>query len=117
MTNGLEFTLGKMQANFEPKLWILKHKLYLRLIRKLLLIIFAETFICMTSLTLSLSDWNVLRLKLLRKYNHLTEEDLAYEPGQEGALVSRLAKRLRRNERYVLFTLKKGLADLDSNRL
>lgn len=71
----------------------------------------------MTNFTLSSSDWETLKLKLLRKYNHLSEEDLAYEPGQEELLVSRLAKRLRRDERYVLFTLKKGLSDLESNRL
>ena len=71
----------------------------------------------MTNFTLSASDWEILKLKLLRKYNHLSDEDLAYEPGQEDLLVTRLAKRLRRDERYVLFTLKKGLSNLESNRL
>ena len=62
-------------------------------------------------------QWQVLKLKLLRKYIHLSDEDLAYQPGEEDALVDRLAKRLRRKRDYVLFTLQKGLADLDSNRL
>lgn len=71
----------------------------------------------MENLIISAEDWEVLKLKVLRKYNHLSEEDLAFEPGQEKILVQRLAKRLRRDEKYVLFTLKKGLADLVSNRL
>lgn len=71
----------------------------------------------MKDFTLSAIDWETLKLKLLRKYNHLSEEDLAYTPGQEKTLVTRLAKRLKRDENYILFTLKKGLADLTSNRL
>ena len=71
----------------------------------------------MGNLSISAEEWDTLKLKLLRKYIHLSDEDLAYIPGQESELVSRLAKRLNRNETYVLFTLKKGLADLQSNRL
>lgn len=71
----------------------------------------------MENLIISAAEWEVLKLKVLRKYNHLSEEDLAFEPGQEKILVHRLAKRLRRDENYVLFTLKKGLSDLVSNRL
>lgn len=71
----------------------------------------------MKDFSLSAEEWEVLKLKLIRKYNHLSEEDLAYTAGQEEELVKRLAKRLKRDERYVLFTLKKGLADLTSNRL
>ncbi len=71
----------------------------------------------MTDFTLSAEEWETLKLKLLRKYIHLSEEDLAYEPGQEKELVSRLAKRVKRDENYILFTLKKGLVDLTSNRL
>lgn len=71
----------------------------------------------MEDLSINAEQWDTLKLKLLRKYIHLSEEDLAYQPGQEAELVSRLAKRLNRNETYVLFTLKKGLSDLGSNRL
>jgi len=71
----------------------------------------------MTNLTISAEQWEVLKLKLLRKYIHLSTEDLTYQPGQEADLVSRLAKRVKRDENYILFTLKKGLADLKSNRL
>lgn len=71
----------------------------------------------MGNLSISAEEWDTLKLKLLRKYIHLSDEDLAYSPGQESELVTRLAKRLNRNETYVLFTLRKGLADLQSNRL
>lgn len=71
----------------------------------------------MNDFNLSAADWEILKLKLLRKYNHLSKDDLAYEPGQEKTLVTRLAKRLKRDENYILFTLKKGLVDLTSNRL
>ena len=71
----------------------------------------------METLKISAADWQVLKLKLLRKYIHLSEEDLAFEPGQETQLVNRLAKRVNRNPDYILFTLKKGLSDLDSNRV
>lgn len=71
----------------------------------------------MDELKISSEQWDTLKLKLLRKYNHLSDEDLAYQSGGEEELVARLSKRLRRDRNYVLFTLKKGLADLDSNRL
>jgi len=62
-------------------------------------------------------DWPVLKLKLKRKYNHLSEEDLQFQDGQEVDLLNRLAKRLNRNVDYVVFTLSKELADLESNSL
>lgn len=63
------------------------------------------------------ADWTVLKLKLQRKYNHLTDVDLAYKAGEEEILIDRLAKRLGRNRDYVIFTLSKQLADLESNSL
>ncbi|WDF69384.1 hypothetical protein PQ465_03125 [Sphingobacterium oryzagri] len=71
----------------------------------------------MSILKISATDWETLRVKLLRKYNHLSEEDLAYTEGEEEALLVRLSKRLRRNKDYVLFTLAKELSNLSSNRL
>ncbi|MEI5983584.1 MULTISPECIES: hypothetical protein [Sphingobacterium] len=62
-------------------------------------------------------DWPVLKLKLKRKYNTLTEEDLQFQDGQEDELLKRLAVRLNRNIDYVIFTLSKEMVDLDSNRL
>ncbi|MFD2967125.1 hypothetical protein [Sphingobacterium bambusae] len=71
----------------------------------------------MATLKISDPEWNILKVKLSRKYNHLTEEDLAYSAGEEDLLLSKLATRLRRNKDYVLFTLAKELSNLESNRL
>lgn len=71
----------------------------------------------MADIKITEADWKILKEKFRRKYNHLSDEDLAFEAGQENELVDRLARRIRRNRDYVLFTLKKGLADLESNWL
>ncbi|PVH24918.1 hypothetical protein [Sphingobacterium corticibacter] len=71
----------------------------------------------MTSLKISADDWKVIRFKITRKYNTLSEEDLAYVEGEEEQLVQRLAKRIRRNADYVRFTLGKELQDIHTNRL
>lgn len=71
----------------------------------------------MNMLKISDSDWDILKVKLNRKYNSLTAEDLQYNAGEEISLVARLAKRLNRDTTYVEFTLAKELADLSSNRL
>ncbi|KAF5271266.1 hypothetical protein FQR65_LT17655 [Abscondita terminalis] len=70
----------------------------------------------MAAIKISDSDWEILKVKLKRKYNSLTQEDLLYREGQEEELVQRLAKRIRRNTDYILFTLGKELEDLTSNR-
>lgn len=71
----------------------------------------------MITFKISKAEWNVLKEKLKRKYNSLSEEDLQFEEGQEDQLVERLAKRLRRTKDYVFFTLSKSLTDLSGNRL
>lgn len=71
----------------------------------------------MADIKIKAEQWEVLQEKFRRKYNHLSDEDLAFEPGKEDELIGRLAIRVRRTRDYVLFTLKKGLADLASNRL
>ncbi|NGM66038.1 hypothetical protein [Sphingobacterium sp. SGR-19] len=71
----------------------------------------------MSVLKITASDWEVLKIKLSRKYNHLTPDDLVYTFGEEDALVTRLAKRLRRDKEYITFTLAKELSNLESNRL
>ncbi|MBK1439754.1 hypothetical protein JHJ32_07150 [Parapedobacter sp. ISTM3] len=71
----------------------------------------------MAAIKITQAEWDVLKKKFLRKYNHLSDEDLAFEEGKEDELVDRLARRVRRTRDYVLFTLQKGLADLESNRL
>jgi len=71
----------------------------------------------MAAIKLKPSEWDILKLKFKRKYNHLTEDDLSFQEGGEDELIERLARRVKRSKDYVLFTLTKGLADLESNRL
>jgi hypothetical protein len=71
----------------------------------------------MAEISISNKDWERLKLKVKRKYNHLTDEDLAYEAGQEEELITRLMDRIKRNREYVVFTLQKGLVNIDTNRL
>ena len=71
----------------------------------------------MAEISISNTEWERLKLKVKRKYNHLTDQDLAYQAGQEEELIQRLMERVHRNREYIVFTLKKGLANLDTNRL
>ncbi|MBC7913237.1 MAG: hypothetical protein H7Y07_03850 [Pyrinomonadaceae bacterium] len=71
----------------------------------------------MAELTITKEDWERLKLKVERKYRELSEEDLAYKPGEEEELITRLMTRLKRNREYVVFTLEKGLVNIDNNRL
>ncbi len=71
----------------------------------------------MAELTISDNDGEKLKLKVKRKYRDLTEDDLAYQSGAEEELIQSLMNRLKRNREYVVFTLQKGLANLDNNRL
>ena len=71
----------------------------------------------MAEITISTADWERLKLKVERKYRELSEEDLAYQAGEEEQLIQRLMTRLKRNREYVVFTLRKGLVNIDNNRL
>ncbi len=71
----------------------------------------------MAEISISNKEWERLKLKLQRKYNHLTDHDLEYTAGQEEELINRLADRLKRKREYIVFTLKKGMASLETNRL
>jgi hypothetical protein len=71
----------------------------------------------MADFTISNENWARLKIKLQRKYNHLTDDDLIFDLGNEEKLISNLEKRLNRNREYVVFTLKKGLLNIDNNRL
>ncbi len=71
----------------------------------------------MTMFKITKSQWDILKIKLTRKYNSLSEADLEYKDGEEEQLISRLALRLNRTREYVLFTLSKQLEDLDNGRL
>ncbi len=77
-----------------------------------------HTFVTtMAEFSINPTDWQKLKLKVLRKYRELSEEDLAFSAGQEDKLIEHLMERLKRNREYVVFTLQKGLANIDNNRL
>jgi hypothetical protein len=71
----------------------------------------------MAEITISNKDWERVKIKFQRKYNHLTDEQLTYTEGQEDSLITRLMHLVNRDRRYILFTLKKALVNIDNNRL
>ena len=71
----------------------------------------------MAEISISNKDWERVKIKLQRKYNHLTDEQLQYNEGQEDALISKVMTLVNRDRKYVVFTLKKALVNIDNNRL
>ena len=71
----------------------------------------------MAEVSISNKDWPRVKIKLKRKYNHLTDEQLQYNEGQEDSLINRLSELVNRDRDYVVFTLKKALVNSDNNRL
>lgn len=63
------------------------------------------------------AEWEMIKVKVKRKYRDLTDADLAYTPGQEDELVTRLMKAIQKDRTYVEFMLKKMLLNMDTNRL
>jgi len=71
----------------------------------------------MAEITISKKDWERVKIKVQRKYNRLTDEQLQYNEGEEDDLIRRIMVLVDRNREYVVFTLKKALANIDNNRL
>jgi hypothetical protein len=71
----------------------------------------------MAEISISNKDWERVKIKVKRKYNHLTDAQLQYTEGQEDELINRLAELVNRDREYVIFTLKKALVNIDTNRL
>lgn len=71
----------------------------------------------MAEISISNKDWERVKIKLQRKYNHLTDEQLQYTEGQEDNLISKIMGLVNRDRGYVVFTLKKALVNIDNNRL
>ena len=71
----------------------------------------------MAEISISNKDWPRIKIKLQRKYNNLTDEELQYTEGQEDDLIKRVMTLVNRNREYVVFTLKKALVNIDNNRL
>jgi hypothetical protein len=71
----------------------------------------------MAEISITNKDWERIKIKVQRKYNNLTDEQLKYTEGQEDALITKLMDLVNRNREYVVFTLKKALVNIDNNRL
>lgn len=71
----------------------------------------------MAEITISNKDWERIKIKVQRKYNHITDQELQYTEGQEDSLITRLMDLVKRDRKYVVFTLKKALVNIDNNRL
>ncbi|MCO5936876.1 MULTISPECIES: hypothetical protein [Mucilaginibacter] len=71
----------------------------------------------MAEITISNKDWERIKIKVQRKYNHLTDEQLQYTEGQEDNLITRIMDLVNRDRKYVVFTLTKALVNMDTNRL
>ncbi len=71
----------------------------------------------MAEVSISNKDWQRVKIKLQRKYNSLSDQQLNYNEGQEEALITNLMQLVNRKREYVVFTLKKALVNIDNNRL
>jgi hypothetical protein len=71
----------------------------------------------MAEISISNKDWQRVKIKLQRKYIHLTDEQLQYTEGQEESLIAKVMELVNRDRKYVVFTLKKALVNIDNNRL
>lgn len=71
----------------------------------------------MASFTLTPETWERVKIKFLRKYRDLAQTDLLFVPGQEDQLVQQLMQLVKRDQKYIEFTIAKALADTKGNRL
>ena len=71
----------------------------------------------MASFTLTPETSEKVKIKFLRKYRDLVHADISFTPGQEDQLVEQLMELVKRDRRYIEFTISKALADPDGNRL
>ena len=71
----------------------------------------------MANFTLTPETWKKVKIKFLRKYRDLAQEELTFIPGQEDQLVEKLMDLVKRDRAYIEFTIQKALADPEGNRL
>jgi hypothetical protein len=71
----------------------------------------------MASFTLTPETAQKVKIKFLRKYRDLVQNDIAFTPGDEERLVEELIVLTKRDRKYVEFTINKALADPQGNRL
>jgi hypothetical protein len=67
--------------------------------------IFVENKLIMAEISITNKEWERVKIKIQRKYNHLTDEQLQYSEGQEESLIGKLMNLVNRDRKYVLFTL------------
>ena len=71
----------------------------------------------MAEISITNKEWERVKIKVQRKYNHLTDEQLQYSEGQGESLITKLMDLVNRDRKYVVFTLRKALVNIDNNRL
>lgn len=71
----------------------------------------------MASFSFTSDNAEKVKTKFLRKYRDLSSEQLDFVPGKEEELVLQIMDLVKRDRAYVEFTLKKALAEPESNRL
>ena len=71
----------------------------------------------MAEISMTNKEWERVKIKIQRKYNHLTDQELQYNEGQQESLITRLMDLVKRDRKYVVFTLQKALVNIDNNRL
>jgi hypothetical protein len=71
----------------------------------------------MASFTLTAETAERVKIKFLRKYRDLANAGLSFAPGQEDQLVQQLMALVKRDQKYIEFTIQKALADEKGNRL
>jgi hypothetical protein len=71
----------------------------------------------MASFTLTPETWKKVKIKFLRKYRDLASVEFYFVPGKEDQLVEHLMGFVKRDRKYIEFTIEKALADPDGNRL
>lgn len=70
----------------------------------------------MAAFTFTPENSEKVKIKFLRKYRDLAVLDLNFSPGNEEALVLQLMDLVKRDRKYIEFTLQKAIAD-NGNRL
>lgn len=70
----------------------------------------------MAAFTFTPENSEKVKIKFLRKYRDLSALDLQFTPGNEDALVLQLMDLVKRDRRYIEFTILKAMAD-EGNRL
>lgn len=71
----------------------------------------------MAEIVIPEKNWERIKIKIQRKYNHLRDEDLIYFSGGENEMILKLQVLLKQNRNYIVFMLRKMQYNLDTNLL